>query len=114
MTNSKVTEESRHQGRLSCGVAKYHKWPSEKVTLHDLCTSPKMSLWSAWEMHSYSIQIKQSIPARKRDLVIMSSGMTLMRNYRQRMMALSESLGAFPLNSEDVQLTVGIWPCFWP
>lgn len=73
MTNSKVTEESRHQGRLSCGVAKYHH-VSEKVALHDLCTSPKTSLWSAWEMHSYSIQIKQSIPPRNRDLVIMSSG----------------------------------------
>lgn len=71
MTHSKVTEGSRCQGKLSFGVAKYQV--REKVTSHDLCTSPERAPGTAWEMHGYRVQIKHSIPARNIELVITSS-----------------------------------------
>lgn len=71
MTHSKVTEGSRCQGKLSFGVAEYHV--CQKVTSHDLCTSPGRALGTAWGTHGYRVQIKHSIPARNIELMIMSS-----------------------------------------
>lgn len=70
MAHCKVTEGSRCQGELSFGAAKYHV--REKVTSHDLCTSPGRAPGTAWEMRGHRVQIKHSIPARNIELAITS------------------------------------------